>query len=431
MGDVETKAKNARQAFLQLCVVPAKRRNAVLGRMAKNLTAKKQEIMAANAKDIAESKKSGLSEQLVKRLVLSDEKFGEIISGVNAVKGQDDLVGKTISTTLLDKGLLLEQISTPIGVICAIFEARPDALVQIASLSIKSGNAAILKGGSEARKTNAVLAQIIRKSLAEEGLFEDAVQLIESREDVAKIISLSEYIDLIIPRGSSAFVKFIQQNSTIPVLGHSDGICHEYVDEHADTKKAVRICVDAKTQYPAVCNAMETLLVHEKIAPKFLPEFAKALNGKVELRCDPNSAKILSEKGFATKNASEKDWGTEYNDLILSIKTVSGLEEAITHINTYGSKHTDGIITENEKNAREFLLQVDSAGVYHNASTRFADGYRYGKGAEVGISTGKIHARGPSGMEALLTYKYILRGNGHIVADYTGKGAKKFLHKKL
>ncbi len=431
MSEANEKAVLAKKAFLAMSISGSKERDRALALIVLEMKKSKAKIIAANEKDVAEAKKNNLAAQLLKRLLLSEEKFSEILHEIEGVKKQPDSVGKTISKTLLDKGLELEQISTPIGVICAIFESRPDALVQISSLSIKTGNAVILKGGSEALNTNRALLDCIQSALNGAGLPSEAVQFVDSREAVQELIKMNSHIDLIIPRGSSAFVKFIQENSSIPVLGHSDGICHEYVDEKADMKKAVKICVDAKCQYPAVCNAMETLLVHEKIAEKFLPQYAKALAGKVGLRADEKALAILKKTGFDAKKATEEDWATEYNDLILSIKTVKGVEEAIEHINRFGSKHTDGIITEDRKNAAKFLQAVDSAGVYWNASTRFADGYRYGKGAEVGISTGKIHARGPSGVEALLSYKYLLKGNGHIVADYSGKKAKKFLHKKL
>ncbi len=431
MTEAMEKAGNSKKAFLKMGISSEKQRNKVLSGIIVNLKKNKAKIIEANSKDVAEAKSNGLQQQLVKRLELSNEKFNEILSGVKGVIKQENPLGKTISKTLLDKGLELEQIPTPIGVVCAIFEARPDALVQISSLSIKTGNSVILKGGSEANNTNRALIGCIQAALEEAGLPKEAVQLIESREAVHELLKMNGFIDLIIPRGSSKFVKFIQENSSIPVIGHSEGICHEYVDEKADLKKAVRIAIDAKCQYPAVCNAMETLLVHEKIAEKFLKAYAKALAGKIELRADEKALALLKKSGFDAKKASESDWTAEYNDLILSIKTVKSVDEAIEHINTFGSKHTDGIITENPKTAQKFLQAVDSAGVYWNASTRFADGYRYGKGAEVGISTGKIHARGPSGVEALLSYKYILKGKGHIGADYSGKGAKKFLHKKI
>ena len=429
--NIEKKVRSARKAFLEISISSTAMRNNALRTLASGLRNARRGIMAANRNDAALAVKSGLQASLLKRLELNDEKFSDIVHEVLSVEKQPELAGRVSEKIVLDKGLVLEKVSVPMGVICAIFESRPDALVQIAALSIKTGNAAILKGGSEALNTNRALARVVRAALFSTGLPQDAIQLVESRESVKGLLGMNEHIDLIIPRGSSAFVKFIQQNSSIPVLGHSDGICHEYVDEHALLEKAVRICVDAKTQYPAVCNAMETLLAHRNVAKTFLPMYAEALGGKVELRCDPESFSILRKAGFAAKKAVGKDWRTEYNDLILSVRVVKSLDEAIRHVNEYGSKHTDGIISENRNNAEEFMARVDSAGVFWNASTRFADGYRYGKGAEVGISTGKIHARGPSGAEALLTHKYVLRGEGHVVADYSGSGAKKFVHRRI
>ena len=299
---------------------------------------------------------------------------------------------------------------------------------QISSLCLKSGNAVILKGGSEAKNSNKVLVDIISKTAEKNGIPKGAIQLIETREEVSQMLKLSDYINLIIPRGSSAFVKYVQENTKIPVLGHSEGICHVYVDKEADIKKAVDICFDAKCQYPAVCNAMETMLVHKGIAKKFLPLIAeKFRQANVEIRGDNETINIL--KGI--DKATEEDWKTEYNELIISIKIVNDLNEAIGHINKYGSKHTDAIVTENKKSAEIFMDLVDSASVMWNASTRFADGFRYGKGAEIGISTAKIHARGPVGLEGLVIYKYKLVGNGQIVKDYIGKNAKKFKHKVI
>lgn len=432
MGEnVLAKAKKARRASLKMAIANTKEKNLVLLVLVKELKKNKKKILNANKKDMKKAKGEKIGKALLKRLELNNEKFNEIIHEIESVIKQKDLVGNKREVILLDKELELSQVTVPLGVICTIFESRPDALVQISSLAIKTGNSVILKGGKEALNTNKALTKIIRNCLEKNELPQDSVQLIESREAVRKLLGLTELIDLIIPRGSNAFVKYIQENSRIPVLGHSDGICHEYVDQFADISKAVRVCVDAKTQYAAVCNAMETLLVHEKIAEKFLEEYAETLDGKVELRADAKAFSILKKKGFKAKKAAEKDWKTEYNDLILSIKTTKNLEEAIEHINKYGSKHTDGIITQNKKNAEKFLKEVDSSSVVWNASTRFADGFRYGKGAEVGIATGKIHTRGPSGAEALLTYKYILKGNSQIVADYSGKNGKKFLHKKI
>lgn len=409
--------------------------NAALDRalrgMRKALLANKSAIMAANGADLQKAGSEGVSQGLLARLNISEEKFSQILAGVDEVASQEGLAGRKLSTTLLDDDLVLEKISVPLGVVFAIFEARPDALVQISVLAVKTGNAVILKGGSEALETNRVLVSVLRNALAESGLPENAVQLLESRGDVAEILALDKYIDVVIPRGSASLVNFVRANTKIPVLGHSEGICHCFVDERANMKKAVAVCVDAKCQYPAACNSMETLLVHRGIAEKFLPLFAKALSGKVELRCCSQSAAILRAKGFIVNDADESDWATEYADLILSIKVVGGTQDAIEHINRFGSRHTDSIITEDKGSAERFLKEVDSSSVMWNASTRFADGYRYGLGAEVGISTGKLHSRGPGGAECLLTYKYLLRGKGQTVADYSGEDGKKFLHRRI
>jgi glutamate-5-semialdehyde dehydrogenase len=308
-----------------------------------------------------------------------------------------------------------------------IFEARPDALIQITSLALKSGNGVILKGGKEAIRSCETLVRVIHQALSATAIDPAAVQLLTTREETIALLQLDEYIDLIIPRGSNSFVRFVQENTRIPVLGHADGICHVYIDRAADLQKAVDIAVDAKTQYPAVCCAMETLLVHSSIAPTFLPLAAAALQKRhVELRGDEPSRDIVE-----MSEATEGDWSTEYSDLILSIKVVDSLEDAINHINTYGSRHTDAIVTEDQTVADIFLAQVDSANVFHNCSTRFADGFRYGLGAEVGISTQKMPPRGPVGLEGLVTYKYNVIGNGHIVADYVGENAKPFTHRDL
>jgi glutamate-5-semialdehyde dehydrogenase len=308
-----------------------------------------------------------------------------------------------------------------------IFEARPDALIQITSLAIKSGNGVILKGGKEAIRSCEILVKAIHQGLSASAVDPVAVQLLTTREETVALLQLDEYIDLIIPRGSNSFVRFVQENTRIPVLGHADGICHVYIDQAADLQKAVDITIDAKTQYPAVCCAMETLLVHSSVAPRFMPLATAALEKRnVELRGDELSRKIVDMSA-----ATEADWSTEYSDLILSIKVVNSLEEAVNHINTYGSKHTDAIVTEDPTAAENFLAQVDSANVFHNCSTRFADGFRYGFGAEVGISTQKMPPRGPVGLEGLVTYKYQVTGNGHIVANYVGENAKPFTHRDL
>jgi len=309
-----------------------------------------------------------------------------------------------------------------------IFEARPEAAIQIVSLAIKSGNGVILKGGKEAIRSCEAIVKAVKQGLSATAVHPDVVQLLTTREETLELLKLDKYVDLIIPRGSNAFVRFVQENTRIPVLGHADGICHLYIDKAADLKKAITITVDAKTHYPAACNAIETLLIHSEIAPDFLLKIAEALQAKnVELRGDERSREILP----SLKLATEIDWKTEYSDLILAIKIVDSLEEAIAHINDYGSKHTDAIVTEDAKAAETFLALVNAAGVYYNCSTRFADGFRYGLGAEVGISTQQMPPRGPVGLEGLVTYKYQLTGDGHIAANYTGANAKSFTHKDL
>jgi glutamate-5-semialdehyde dehydrogenase len=366
---------------------------------------------------------------------VDDLKIDEMIAGIKDVIMFEDPVGKTLSALELDSGLELYQVSCPIGLIGVIFESRPDVVPQIMSLCLKSGNATIFKGGSEAVYSNRAIFDVLVNAIeSTEGMPKGAFALMETREEVNEMLKLDEYINLIIPRGSNEFVKYIQDNTKIPVLGHSSGICHVYVDSEADLTRAYDVCYDAKVQYPAVCNAMETLLVHKDIAETFLPEIGKRYNeAGVELRCDERSFELLSNMGFlkAVLHATEDDWRTEYNDFILSIKIVDSLDEGINHINKYSSHHTDAIVTEDKRNAGKFIDLVDSSSVMWNASTRFSDGYRYGKGAEVGISTNKIHARGPVGMEGLLIYKYVLLGKGHKVADYVGKNARKYTHKKL
>ena len=426
---IESLAQKAQRASLQIANIPVDIRNKALDNIAVTLEKDKDEILQQNAIDVKETEKNGISKALLKRLVLTDNKIDEMIANVDAVKCLEDPVGKTLSAIELDKNLELYQVTSPIGVIGMVFESRPDALVQISSLCIKSGNAVIMKGGSEAHNSNKCLHSLITQAAESASPhFKDSIILIETREEVDVILKMDKYIQLLIPRGSSKFVDYVKNNTKIPVLGHTEGICHIYVDRYADLKKALDICFDAKCQYPAVCNAMETLLVHKEVTEDFLPEMAeKFKSAGVEIRGCSETMKIVSD----IKPASEQDWVTEYNDLILSIKIVSNIEEAIEHINQFGSHHTDAIATEDKESGTRFLNSVDSSSVMQNCSTRFSDGYRYGKGAEVGISTNKIHARGPVGLEGLVIYKYLLVGNGQTVAQYTGKDAKKFTHKKL
>src|SRR3989338_1065428 len=425
---IEQQAQFAKEASLKLAVLPTGVKNKALNAIANSIKSNSRKIIEANKKDLEAAEKQRLSKVLIDRLKIGNNKIHEMVEEIRSVAKLEDPVGKTLSQTELDKGLMLYQVTCPIGVIAAIFESRPDVVTQISALCLKSGNAVILKGGSEALNSNRILAKLISETAEKSGIPRGSVQLIETREQVGEMLKMHDYIDLIVPRGSNAFVKYIMENSKIPVLGHSEGICHVYVDKYADLKKAIEISLDAKCQYPAVCNAMETLLVNKDIAKRFLPLMAeKFRNADVELRGDEETLKIVKN----IKKAAKEDWDAEYNDLVLSVKVVNDLSGAIEHINRHGSRHTDAIITENRKNAESFMSLVDSASVMWNASTRFADGFRYGKGAEVGISTSKIHARGPVGLEGLVIYKYKLIGNGQIAKDYIGKNAKKFKHKVI
>jgi glutamate-5-semialdehyde dehydrogenase len=425
--DIQTLAQAARRASIGLAALDTEAKNKALEAIRLALLAQSKRVIEANGKDIAEAKENELAAPLLKRLKFDQGKIDEVCQGLQSLIGLDDPAGKTLRAIELDKGLELYQVSCPIGVIGVIFESRPDALVQISSLCLKSGNAVLLKGGSEALHTNKILAEVITEASVKADIPAGWLGLLETRSDVAAMLELDEYIDLIIPRGSNAFVRHIMDNTRIPVMGHADGICHVYIDKAADVDMAVRITVDSKCQYVAVCNAAETLLVHKDIAKQFLPKVKAALEEKkVELRgCDKTRAII------DINPATEHDWKTEYLDYILSIRTVDTIEQAIEHINTYGSKHTDTIVTQENSVAAKFMSLVDSASVFWNASTRFADGFRYGLGAEVGISTQKLHARGPVGLEGLVIYKWLMKGTGQIVADYSETNAKKYTHKKL
>ena len=420
-------AAAAGAASIQLAVAKTDVKNNALAEIAKALKQHSAEIVSANKEDLVTAEKNNLAGPLLKRLKFDEGKIADVCAGIDSLIKIDDPVGKTITATELDKGLELYKVSCPIGVIGVVFESRPDALVQISTLCLKSGNAVLLKGGSEAAKTNRTLAEIISEASEKAGLPQGWIQLLETRQDVAQMLALDEYIDLVIPRGSNEFVRYIMDNTNIPVLGHADGICHVYIDSDADLDMAVNITVDSKCQYVAVCNAAETLLVDNKIAEKFLPKVKTALEEKdVQLRGCKKTASIIE-----VKPATEEDWSTEYLDYILSIKIVDGLDQAIEHINRYGSGHTDSIVTADKEKAEKFMDLVDSANVFWNCSTRFSDGFRYGLGAEVGISTNKIHARGPVGLEGLVIYKWKLLGTGQVVADYSGSEAKKFTHKSL
>ncbi|OLP16823.1 glutamate-5-semialdehyde dehydrogenase [Leptolyngbya sp. 'hensonii'] len=420
-------ARQTRQAARHLAVLPTEARNRAIEGIAEALEAATPDILAANAADCQAAQAEGINPALYARLKLDENKLRAAIAGVRDVGRLADPIGAVQIQRELDIGLILKRITCPLGVLGIIFEARPDAVIQISSLAIKSGNAVILKGGREALRSCETLVQTIHQGLDQAGIDPAVVQLLTTREETLALLKLDHYVDLIIPRGSNSFVRFVQDNTRIPVLGHADGLCHLYVDAAANLDQAVAIAVDAKTQYPAACNAIETLLVHRAIAPTFLPQVATALQAQnVTLRGDDLTCRILNIAA-----ATETDWATEYSDLLLSIKVVESLEAAIDHIHTYGSRHTEAIVTEDVATAATFLAQVDAAGVYHNCSTRFADGFRYGFGAEVGISTQKMPPRGPVGLEGLVTYKYQLVGQGQIAATYTGPEAKPFTHRDL
>jgi len=424
---IKDKAAEAKKASIQLAALPIDTKNNALKAIARALKEKTDQIISANQTDMANAANENLAAPLLKRLKFQEDKIKEAIEGLNSVIRLEDPVGMTCSALELDKGLELFKVSSPIGVIGIVFESRPDALVQISSLCLKSGNAVMMKGGSEAANTNRILADIITEASTAAGIPIGWLTLLEARSDVADMLSMDKFIDLIIPRGSNEFVRYIMDNTTIPVLGHADGICHVYIDKTADIKMAVNIAVDSKCQYVAVCNAAETILVHKNIAPKILPKLKTDLEKKgVEIRGCEKTLKIIDVKA-----ATEEDWRTEYLDLIVSVKIVDQMDKAINHINTFGSGHTDVIVTEDKNRGIKFMDYVDSADVFLNCSSRFADGFRYGLGAEIGISTNKIHARGPVGLEGLMIYKWRLMGNGHVVSNYSGTGAKPFTHQVL
>lgn len=409
-------AKNAKIASLKVAELDTNIKNQALENIAQMLKEHKSEIFEANAQDLEEAKtlvETGeISQSAYNRLKLDENKMRDMIQGVKDIANLDDPIGKVLLKRQLDEDLILKKISCPIGVLGIIFEARPDVISQISSLAIKSSNAVILKGGKESKNTNKKILAVINSALEKtNGFPQNVIQQVFSRENVAQMLKCDQYINLIIPRGGNNLVKYIKSNTSIPVLGHASGICHIFVDKSADINMASKIVVDAKTQYPSACNAVETLLIHKDFPKKDELLASLQLN---EIKLVPNP----------------ESWETEYGETTLSVKTVNSLEEAIEHINTYGSGHTDSIITNDLTNAEKFMNNVDSAGVYLNASTRFADGFRYGFGAEVGISTNKTHARGPVGLEGLTIYKYKLYGNGQIVDDYA-KGKKSFHHKDL
>lgn len=432
MSEVAKKVIAARGASFRLASLSSAAKNSALLKISSAILESKEKLLAANSKDMRVAEvllaKGKISSAFFQRLKLTEDKLWEIAEMVRSVASLEDPVGKTLQATELDKGLELYKVSCPIGVIGAIFEARPDVLPQISALCLKSGNAVVLKGGKEANYSNKAFFSLVRDVSEDMGIAKGWIQLIEARSEVRELLRLDGLIDLLVPRGSNEFVKYIQSNTKIPVLGHAKGLCHVYVDAGADLEKATAVCYDAKVQYPGVCNAVETLLVHRAIAERFLGRLGELYRqAGVEVRGDAKTLKVLPW----AKRATEKDWRTEYLDLKISIKVVDGVDAAIAHVNRYGSRHTDAIITRNRQAALKFLSGVDSSSVMLNASTRFSDGYRYGLGAEVGISTGKVHARGPVGLEGLTTYKFYIIGDGHVVADYVGPKAKLFTHRPL
>jgi len=425
-NDLLEKADKLRLASIKISQTDNQNRIKALNFMADYLEKNSKEILEANNADYLNAEKKGISRALLSRLKLSKSKLNAGIEGVRKVGDLADPVNQVQIIRELSKGLILERKTVPIGVLGVIFESRPDAVMQISSLAIRSGNGVMLKGGSEANLTNTSIVKALQEGLNESGLDKNAICLLTSRKDSMSMLNLEKYINLIIPRGSNELVKFIQENTRIPVLGHADGICHLFIDIEANLEMALSVALDSKIQYPAACNAIETLLVHKDIAPAFLEKAIPLFNS--------NDVKLIGDKRSVELGlkyeASAEDWQTEYLDLILSIKIVDNLEEAIIHIQKYSSKHTDGIITENLITANKFMNVVDSAGVFHNCSTRFADGFRYGFGAEVGISTQTLPPRGPVGLEGLVTYKYFLKGDGNIVDDFSS-GKAIYTHKDL
>ncbi|KAL3424638.1 glutamate-5-semialdehyde dehydrogenase [Phlyctema vagabunda] len=436
-------ASGAKSASHILATLPAKSRNDALTAIHDALAKSKDEILAANARDLALASKAAengeLSLSIVSRLDLGKKgKWEDMLRGILDVRGLEDPVGRVTLRTRLDDGMELERVSCPIGVLLIIFEARPEVIANIASLAIKSGNAAILKGGKESTESFIAISKVISEALESTEVPNTAIQLVTTRDVIPQLLALEQYIDLVIPRGSNELVRYIKSSTKIPVLGHADGLCSIFLEHTADAQMAVNVIVDSKTTYPAACNSTETLLVEESALDTLLPPVAEALLSKgVSLRCDVTTKKALTEKlpahlSVILQDATEEDFHTEHLSLTISVKVISGLSEAISHINTHGSHHTDAILTSSSDKAEHFMSSVDSGNVFWNTSTRMSDGMRYGFGTEVGISTNKIHARGPVGLEGLMIYKYKIRGSGHLTANYgEGEGQKRFKHEQI
>ncbi|KAL4806954.1 Aldehyde/histidinol dehydrogenase [Aspergillus unguis] len=442
-------AKAASSASRQLAILPQVDRNEALTALHDALLINKDAILEANTKDLEAAKKAvdggSLSHSVLKRLDLSRSgKYDDMLQGILSVRDLKDPIGNVICRTLLDDGLTLEKVACPIGVLLIIFEARPEVIANIAALSIKSGNAAILKGGKESTESFVTIANVISEAISKTRVPQSSIQLVRTRAAVSDLLAQDTLIDLVIPRGSNELVRFVKENTKIPVLGHADGLCSAYIHLDADPEIAVKVVVDSKTDYPAACNSLEALLVHQDALKNVLPPVARALIAKgVNLRCDAPAKAVLVEcltpaETEALQDARDSDFRTEFLELTLAVKTIpshsalTDVEAAIAHINSHSSKHTDVIVTRSEDVANIFMKGVDSAGVFWNASTRFADGMRYGFGTEVGISTNKIHSRGPVGLEGLTIYKYLIRGNGHRAGDYfEGEGGKSYKHQSL
>ncbi|KAI1084973.1 gamma-glutamyl phosphate reductase [Whalleya microplaca] len=436
-------AKAAKGASHVLATLPNSARNDALTAIHAGLTAAKDDILAANARDLQDARLAAengqLSQSLVSRLDLGKKgKWEDMLKGILDVRDLDDPVGKVTLRTRLDDGLELTRVTCPIGVLLIIFEARPEVIANIASLAVKSGNAAILKGGKESTESFIAISSVISAALEKTQVPNGAIQLVTTRDVIPQLLDLDQYIDLVIPRGSNDLVRYIKSNTKIPVLGHADGLCSIFLEQSADPGMAADVIVDSKTSYPAACNSLETLLVQESALQTLLPRTAESLIAKgVTLRCDAKvkaalTGKLSSDLSAKLGDAQDADYDTEFLSLTLAVKAVADIHEAIAHINEHGSKHTDAILTSSSELADHFMSSVDAAGVYWNASTRFADGMRYGFGTEVGISTNKIHSRGPVGLEGLMIYKYKIRGQGQITATYgDGEGKKSYKHEKL
>ena len=415
----------ARHAQRGLAAAGSEVRTEVLGHLERLLREREAELLAANKLDLDAPGADELPGPILKRLALTSSKLETLREGVRVLIDDPDPAGQPLLRRELDDQLVLEQIRVPIGVLLIVFESRPDAVIQIGSLALRTGNAVLMKGGSEALHSNRALTDVLREAVAEAGVDPDVVQNVEGREAVTDLLELDDYIDLVIPRGSADLVRSIKSSSRIPVLGHADGICHVFVDAAADPEMAVRVTVDAKTNYVAVCNAAETLLLHRDF-----PDGASVVRALLEAGVEVRGDEAVQGMASGVVAACESDFGHEFGDMIIAAREVEGLEAAIDHIHSYGSAHTDTIVTDDAETARRFLETVDASSVFWNASTRFADGFRYGLGAEVGIATGRVHARGPMGAEGLFTTKWVLSGNGHVVGDY-GPGKRSYTHRDL